>query len=41
VANDVVCTQIVAGQVAGSVDVETRFAARRAALRAKVGGADA
>jgi predicted transcriptional regulator len=33
--------QIASGQVASSADVEARFAARRAALRAKTGGADA
>lgn len=33
--------QIAAGQVASNADVEARFAARRAALRAKAGAADA
>ena len=33
--------QIAFGQVASSADVEARFAARRAALRAKSGAADA
>lgn len=32
--------QIASGQVASDADVEARFAARRAALRAKAGGAD-
>nr|WP_307659020.1 antitoxin of toxin-antitoxin stability system [Variovorax paradoxus] len=33
--------QIASGQYASDADVEARFAARRAALRAKAGGADA
>lgn len=33
--------QLTFGQVATSADVEARFAARRASLRAKAGGADA
>ena len=33
--------QIAFGQVASSADVEARFAARRPALRAKAGAADA
>lgn len=38
---DTARAQIASGQVSSSADVETRFAARRAALRAKAGGADA
>lgn len=38
---DTARAQIAAGQVASSADVEARFVARRAALRAKAGGADA
>lgn len=38
---DAARAQIASGQVASSTEVEGRFAARRAALRAKSGGADA
>ena len=38
---DAARAQIASGRVASSADVEARFAARRAALRAKAGGADA
>jgi len=38
---DTARAQIASGQVASSADVEARFAARRAALRAKAGAADA
>jgi predicted transcriptional regulator len=38
---DAARAQIASGQVANSADVEARFAARRAALCAKAGGADA
>lgn len=38
---DTARAQIASGQVASSSDVEARFDARRAALRAKAGGADA
>lgn len=38
---DTAPAQIASGPVARDADVEARFAARRAALRAKVGGADA
>jgi len=38
---DTARAQIASGEVASSADVEARFAARRAALRAKAGGADA
>ncbi len=38
---DMARAQIASGQVVNSADVKTRFAARRAALRAKAGGADA
>jgi hypothetical protein len=34
-------TQIASGQFASDADVEARFAARRAALRARAGNADA
>jgi hypothetical protein len=38
---DVARAQIASGLVASDVDVEARAAARRAALRARAGGADA
>lgn len=38
---DTARAQIASSQVASSADVEARFAARRAALRAKTGAADA
>ncbi len=38
---DAARAQVAAGQVASHDEVETRFAARRRALRAKAGGADA
>lgn len=38
---DTARAQIASGQYASDVDVEARFAARRAALRAKAGGGDA
>lgn len=38
---DTARAQIASGKYASDADVEVRFAARRAALRAKVGGADA
>jgi LmbE family N-acetylglucosaminyl deacetylase len=38
---DTARAQIASGQVSSSADVETRFDARRAALRAKAGGAGA
>jgi hypothetical protein len=38
---DTARAQIAAGQVTSEADVEARFAARRAALRAKSGRADA
>lgn len=38
---DTARAQIASGQVASSVNVEARSVARRAALRAKAGGADA
>lgn len=38
---DTARAQIASGQVASSADVEARFDARRAAQRAKAGGADA
>ena len=38
---DTARAQIASGQYASDADVEARFAARRSALRAKVGGADA
>ena len=38
---DTARAQIASGQYASDADVEARFAARRAALRAKVDGADA
>ena len=38
---DTARAQIASGQVASSADAEARFAARRAALQVKAGGADA
>ena len=38
---DTARAQIASGQYASDADVEARFAARRSALRAKVGGAEA
>lgn len=38
---DTARAQIASGQYASEADVEARFAARRSALRAKVGGAEA
>lgn len=38
---DTARAQIASGQIASGADVETRSVARRALLRAKVGGADA